>query len=54
MTEQQRILLQDDERVRKGVFPTPKIWVEKSETVSTRLVKSRPSCHLECSHCLSA
>ena len=31
MSEQQSILLQDDERMRKGVFPTPKIWVVKSQ-----------------------
>ena len=31
MTEQQSVLLQDDKRLRKGVFPAPQIWVEKSQ-----------------------
>jgi len=31
MTQPTNLLLSEDERVRKGVFPTPQIWVKKSQ-----------------------
>jgi len=31
ITQQTNVLLSADERARKGVFPTPAIWVKKSQ-----------------------